>query len=153
MTRLAQARVRQGRPTLQTRSPRFSLTSSTSPKFDLRWTVRLIHAPPASAGPAHRTDQKCRERRIHHGSRAVWSSCRDFGVISRNFGHRLSLHAAANPLARRSFTKIPRKHLFDACIWFRGRLKLAISLESTFRNHAGPPAPRTGRQPIAAGEV
>ncbi len=34
----------------------------------------------------------------------MWSSCRDFGVISRNFGHRLSLHAAANPLARRSFT-------------------------------------------------
>src|SRR6266850_6224822 len=55
--------------------------------------------------PSHQT---CHERRIHHASRAVWSSCRDFRVISRNLGHGLTLYAAAQNPAATHLTKTPR---------------------------------------------
>jgi hypothetical protein len=51
------------------------------------------------------------ERRVRDANRAVWSSFRDFKVISRNLGHGLSQYAAAMPARTPSFTKIPRKYL------------------------------------------
>src|ERR1700704_4474569 len=64
-------------------------------------------------------NRPCRERRIHHASRVVWSSCRDFGVISRNLGHGPTAYAAARHREATSFTKIPRKFLFTLlCRWW-----------------------------------
>jgi len=50
---------------------------------------------PLVLDPLIATDQTCYERRIHHASRPVWSSCRDFRVISRKLGDRPTSYAAA----------------------------------------------------------
>jgi hypothetical protein len=47
----------------------------------------------------------CCEQRVRDATRAVWSSCRDFKVISRNLGHALSQFAAARHLTRQPSRK------------------------------------------------
>jgi hypothetical protein len=60
------------------------------------WLRRSPVPDRSTAGVGYRCEQRVRD-----ANRAVWSSCRDFKVISRNLGHALSQYAAATLCRRR----------------------------------------------------
>jgi hypothetical protein len=94
-------------------------------------------------------NRPCCERRTRYASRVVWSSCRNFGVISRNLGHGPTAYAAADIVTRRDSQKF-RENSSLRCFagggrQFRNKFRPGgLSRGSDFSQTAIPPGSGTG---------